>query len=147
MDPHELYPHCKCFVSTSAWTEASCLQHTGEMRKQQVRLWHCVVFDKLHPVRYNTLTCLIDFIAQRKPCPLVGIVRGEFNVQNGARGDDRGGCDVTAVSPQQISGLRVPIPDLNEVIPMKNQTQTRLYRGQEHTATVTLKCSPSCADS
>lgn len=65
----------------------------------------------------TTLTCLEDLIAQGEACPLPGVVRGEFDVEHGARGDDGGGSNVPTVLSQEVCGFTVPIPNLNEVIP------------------------------
>lgn len=65
----------------------------------------------------TTLTCLEDLIAQGEACPLPGVVGGELDVEDRARGDDGGRGDVSTVLSQEICGFAVPISNLNEVIP------------------------------
>lgn len=64
-----------------------------------------------------TQTCLEDLVAQGEARSLPGIVGRELDVEHGPRGDDGGRRDVPAVLAQEVGGLAVPIPDLDEVIP------------------------------
>lgn len=60
--------------------------------------------------------CLVDLIAQGEAGPLPRVVRGELDVERGARRDDGRRCDVPAVLAQQVGCFAVSISDLNEVI-------------------------------
>ena len=63
------------------------------------------------------LTCLVDLVAQREAGALVGVVGDKLDEDGGAGGDDGRGGDVAAVLPQQFGCLRVPVVDLDVVIP------------------------------
>lgn len=65
----------------------------------------------------TTLTCLEDLIAQGEACTLPGVVGGELDVENGARGDDGGWSDVPTVLSQEVCRFAVSISNLDEVIP------------------------------
>lgn len=71
----------------------------------------------IFPPPRTTLTCLEDLVAQGEACPLPGVVGGELDVEDGARGDNGGWGDVPTVLSQEVCGLAVPIPNLDEVIP------------------------------
>lgn len=65
----------------------------------------------------QTLTCLVDLIAQREAGTLPCIVWGELDIERGARRDDGGRRDVPAVLAQQVCCLAVPVADLDVVVP------------------------------
>lgn len=67
----------------------------------------------------QTLTCLIDLVAQGEAGTLPCIVRGELDIERGARRDDGGRCYVPTVLAQQVCRFTVPISDLDVVIPVE----------------------------
>lgn len=67
----------------------------------------------------QTLTCLVDLIAQGEASTLPCIVRGELDIERGAGRDDGRRCYVPTVLAQQVCCFTVPISDLNVVIPVK----------------------------
>jgi len=67
----------------------------------------------------QTLTCLVDLVAQGEAGPLPCIVRGELDIERGARRDDGRRCYVPTVLAQQVCCFTVPISDLDVVIPVE----------------------------
>lgn len=63
------------------------------------------------------LTCFENLVAQRKPRPLMGVVRHELDLQGGPRREDGRRGDVAAVSTQDVGPFRGPVADLDEVVP------------------------------
>lgn len=69
----------------------------------------------------HLLTCFEDLIAERETGPLVGVVWHESDLQGGARWNDWRRGDIAAVSTQDVGGVRGPVADLDEVIPVVRQ--------------------------
>lgn len=67
----------------------------------------------------ETLTCLVDLIAQREAGTLPCVVWGELDIERGARRDDGRRCNVSTVLAQQVCRFTVPIADLNVVVPVE----------------------------
>lgn len=65
----------------------------------------------------QTLTCLVDLIAQGEAGTLPCVVWGELDIERGARRDDGRRCNVPTVLAQQVCCFTVSITDLDVVVP------------------------------
>lgn len=69
----------------------------------------------------NARTSFVYFVAQREARPLVGIVRHKLDVDGRPRRYDGRRGNVAAVLPEQVSRIRVPIVDLDVIVPTEDR--------------------------